>query len=159
MICNNYFHPYFPNIAYAIHPTDYALVSWWRHQTETFSALLALCAGNSPVTGEFPSQRPVTGSFDVSLVCAWINGWVNNCKAGNLRHHRAHYDVIVMLRFVMFCRCPAPVDFDHNHQAYFTGMTQQSRVHFHGIHHASPSIYITREMCPSGSINFVYFLV
>ena len=32
---------------------------------ETFSALLALCAGNSPVTGEFPSQRPVTRSFDV----------------------------------------------------------------------------------------------
>ena len=34
---------------------------------ETFSALLALCAGNSPVTGEFPSQRPVTWSFDVSF--------------------------------------------------------------------------------------------
>ena len=39
-------------------------ISWWRHQMETFSALLALCAGNSPVTGEFPSQRPVTQSFD-----------------------------------------------------------------------------------------------
>ena len=37
----------------------------WRHQMETFSALLALCAGNSPVTGEFPSQRPVTQRFDV----------------------------------------------------------------------------------------------
>ena len=32
---------------------------------ETFSALLAICAGNSPVTGEFPAQRPVTRSFDV----------------------------------------------------------------------------------------------
>ena len=32
---------------------------------ETFSALLALSAGNSPVTGEFPAQRPVTRSFDV----------------------------------------------------------------------------------------------
>ena len=38
---------------------------WWRHQMETFSALLALCAGNSPITGEFPSQRPETRSFDV----------------------------------------------------------------------------------------------
>ena len=37
----------------------------WRHQIETFSALLALCAGNSPVIGEFPSQSPVTRSFDV----------------------------------------------------------------------------------------------
>ena len=39
-------------------------ISWWR-QMETFSALLALCAGNSPITGEFPSQRSVTRSFDV----------------------------------------------------------------------------------------------
>ena len=39
--------------------------SWWRHQMETFSALLAIGAGNSPVTGEFPIQRPVTRSFDV----------------------------------------------------------------------------------------------
>ena len=39
--------------------------AWWRHQMETFSALLAICAGNSPVPGEFPTQRPVTRSFDV----------------------------------------------------------------------------------------------
>ena len=39
--------------------------TWWRHQMETVSALLALYAGNSPDTGEFPSQRPVTRSFDV----------------------------------------------------------------------------------------------
>ena len=39
--------------------------TWWRHQMETFSALLAICAGNSPVPGEFPTQRPVTRSFDV----------------------------------------------------------------------------------------------
>ena len=35
---------------------------WWCHQMETFSAF---CAGNSPVTGEFPAQRPVTRNFDV----------------------------------------------------------------------------------------------
>ena len=39
--------------------------SWWRHQMEWFSGLLALCGENSPVTGEFSSQRPVTQSFDV----------------------------------------------------------------------------------------------
>ena len=39
--------------------------TWWRHQMKTFSALLAICAGNSPVPGEFPTQRPVTRSFDV----------------------------------------------------------------------------------------------
>ena len=40
-------------------------LAWWRHQMETFSALLTLCAGNSPVPGEFPAQRPVTRSFDI----------------------------------------------------------------------------------------------
>ena len=40
---------------------------WWRHQMETFSELLALCAGNSPVTGEFPTQRPMTRGFDAFL--------------------------------------------------------------------------------------------
>ena len=40
---------------------------WWRHQMGAFSALLALCAVNSLVPGEFPAQRPVTWSFDVSF--------------------------------------------------------------------------------------------
>ena len=43
----------------------YGVNPWWRHQMETFSALLAICAGNSPVPDEFPAQRPVTRSFDV----------------------------------------------------------------------------------------------
>ena len=38
---------------------------WWRHQVETFSALLAICAGNSPLHGEFPAQRQVTRGFDI----------------------------------------------------------------------------------------------
>ena len=45
--------------------TQLSILSWWRHQMETFSALLAICAGNSPVPGEFPIQSPVTPSFDV----------------------------------------------------------------------------------------------
>ena len=48
-----------------LHRKGWQHESGGRHQIETFSALLALCAGNSPVTGEFPSQRPVTRSFDV----------------------------------------------------------------------------------------------
>ena len=40
-------------------------LSWWRHQMETFSVLMALFAGNSPVTDEFPSQRSVTWIFVV----------------------------------------------------------------------------------------------
>ena len=48
-------------------PTSSNDFSWWRHQMETFSALLAICAGNSPVPGKFPAQSPVTRSFDVSF--------------------------------------------------------------------------------------------
>ena len=71
-------------------------ISWWRHQMVIFSAFLALCAGNSPVTGEFPSQGQWRGALMLSLIYAWINGWVNNREAGDLRRHRAHYDVTVM---------------------------------------------------------------
>ena len=61
--------------------------AWWRHQMQTLSELLALCAGNSPATGEFPAQRPVTRSFDVFFA------WVNNREAGDLGRHRALHDV------------------------------------------------------------------
>ena len=62
-----------PSMAGAEETSDYHIYvitqnwpdPWWRHQMATFSALLALCVGNSPVTGEFPSQRPVTRNFDV----------------------------------------------------------------------------------------------
>ena len=64
-ILHNKYQKYNPPISYNV--TNIFLIktySWWRHQMETFSALLAICAGNSPVTGEFPAQRPVTRSFD-----------------------------------------------------------------------------------------------
>ena len=64
---------------------------------ETFFALLAICAGNSPVTGEFPSRRPVTRSFDVFFDLSLNNGWANNREAGDLRRHRTHYYVAVTI--------------------------------------------------------------
>ena len=72
------------------HPPGHT-VTWWRHQMETFSALLAFCAGNSPVTGEFFSQTPMKRSFDV-----FFDLHQNNCEAGDLRCHHARYDVTVM---------------------------------------------------------------
>ena len=50
----------FENVAVQ-HNTTWHAISWWPHQVETFSALLAICVGNSPV----PAQRPVARSFDV----------------------------------------------------------------------------------------------
>ena len=70
---------------------------------ETFSALVAHCEGNSPVTVEFPSQRPVTRSLRFSLICAWINAWVNNCEAGDLRSHRAHYVIVMWYQWWALC--------------------------------------------------------
>ena len=67
---------------------------------ETFSALPAICAGfpvNSPHKGQW------RGALMFSLICVWINDWVNNREAGDLRRYRAHYDVIVM-RW-LFCCC------------------------------------------------------
>ena len=49
------------------------LVSWWHHHMETFSTSLALCEGNLPVTGGFPSQRPVMWSFDVLFFDLHLN--------------------------------------------------------------------------------------
>ena len=72
------------------------VLAWWRHQMKTFSALLAVCAGISPVPGEFPAQGQWRGALMFSLICVWINDWVNNREAGDLRRYRAHCDVIVM---------------------------------------------------------------
>ena len=73
-------------------------VRWWRHQMEIFSALLAICAGNSPVTGEFPAQRPVTRSFDVffdprqnkRLSKQWWGRWFETPSRPLLRHCYVH---------------------------------------------------------------------
>ena len=74
----------------------HVIVSWWRHQMETFSALLALCAGNSPVPVNSPHKGQWRGALMFSLIYAWINDWVNNREAGDLRRQGGHYGVIVM---------------------------------------------------------------
>ena len=71
-------------------PVHYCQVTWWRHQMESFSALLAFCAGNSPQKGQW------RGTLMLSFICVWINGWVKHHEAGDFRRYRAHCDVIVM---------------------------------------------------------------
>ena len=69
---------------------------WWRHQMGLFSALLALYEGNSPVLVNSLHNGQWRGALMFSLICVWINDWVNNREAGDLRRHRGHYDVNVM---------------------------------------------------------------
>ena len=96
--------------------------SWWRHQMEIFSALLAICAGNSPVPGEFPIQRPVTRSFDVyfdlrpnkRLSKQWWGWWFETQSCPLWRHRNGkswfeirwmctiHFDA-VCISSVVFC--------------------------------------------------------
>ena len=65
-------------------------VPWWRHQMETFSALLALCAGKSPFPVNSPHKGQWRGALMFSLICVWINDWVNNHEASVFRRYRAH---------------------------------------------------------------------
>ena len=74
----------------------FILITWWRHQMQTFSALLALCEGNPTVIVGFPRKWQWLRYLLFSLICAWTNSWANNLDAGDLRRHRVHYDVTVM---------------------------------------------------------------
>ena len=61
-----------------------------------FRVIGPLC-GEFTGPGEFPTQRPVTRSFDVFFYLRPNKRLGNNREAGDLRRHRAHYDVNVML--------------------------------------------------------------
>ena len=69
-----------------------SITTWWRHQMETFIALLPICA----VTGEFPTQWSVTQSFDVFFDLCLNKRLSKQSWGWWLRRHRVHYDVIVM---------------------------------------------------------------
>ena len=101
------------------------LFAWLRLQMETVtrsfdiffdlrlnkrSALLALCEGNH----QSPVDSPHKNQVDF-FIRAWTNDWANNQDAGNLRSHRAHFDVIVMWWQITMCLCnwwTAVVNFD-----------------------------------------------
>ena len=82
--------------------------SLWRHQMETFSALLAICLGYSPVTSEFPAPRPATRSFGV-FFDLWLNkplskqsgGWWLQTPLPSLWRHC--YVIICIDRWGLCC--------------------------------------------------------
>ena len=64
----------------------------WKHFSRYWSFVRGI--QRSPVNS--PHKGQGRGALVFSLTCAWINSWVNNSEAGDLRRHRAHYDVILM---------------------------------------------------------------
>ena len=77
------------------HATPHHII-WWRHQMEHFPRYWPFVWGihQSPVNS--PHKGQWRGALMLSLICAWINDWVNNRGAGDLKCPRIHYDVIVM---------------------------------------------------------------
>ena len=81
----------------------------WCGSHKIFKSMMTSSNGNifpvtGPLYGEFTGKRVYSphkgkwrGALMFYLICAWINGWVNNREAGDLRRHRSHYDVIVMI--------------------------------------------------------------
>ena len=79
---------------------------------ETFSALLAFCAGNSPVTGEFPAQRTMTRSFDVffdlrldkRLSKQWWGWWFETTSHPSWRHNNDDGETSTKVYHKSYCR-------------------------------------------------------
>ena len=65
--------------------------TWWRHQIVMFSALLTPGGGIHRSSVNFPHKDQRREALMFSLICARINGCVNNRYAGDLRRHRANY--------------------------------------------------------------------
>ena len=89
-------------------------VLWGQHSLELSRVYCVLCFMKNVIKlKQFPLNWPFVRAIDqsrwipphkgqwrgalvFSLICVWINGWVNNLEADDLRRHRGHYDVIVM---------------------------------------------------------------
>ena len=88
-----------------------AVSSYWIQTLENMGNPIAIILHDDVIKWKyFPRYWPVVsgihrpphenqwrGALMFSLICAWINGWVNNREAGDLRRYRIHYSVIVML--------------------------------------------------------------
>ena len=80
-------------------------VGWNTNEKDLIVYMMTSSNGNifrvtGHLCGEFtgpPHKGQWRRALMLSLICVWINGWVNNGEAGDLRRHRAHYDVTVMV--------------------------------------------------------------
>ena len=71
--------------------------TWWRHQMEICPRYWPFVRGIHQSSANHPHKGQWREALMFALICAWINGWVNNHETGVLRRHRTHCDVIVMV--------------------------------------------------------------
>ena len=108
---------------------------WWRHQWKYFPRYWPFVRGihRSPVNS--PHKVQWRRALNVSLIYTWINDWVNNCEAGDLRRYRAHYDVIVMHikhsnTWIMCNNCQAKRVIYN-----YTDITLKPKIPLHAVYH------------------------
>ena len=109
--------------------------SSWLHFPQCLPAWVGhLSPVNSPHKGQW------RGALMFSLICVWINSWINNRETGDLKYYRAHYDIIVMIFFRVAlqalgrsCNGPNPSEaWDICVKMKVINKTQQSANHIHG---------------------------
>ena len=101
LLCNDVSHWLVASLKLALHSyVHHDDVIKWRHFPRYWPFVRGI--HRSPVNS--PHKGQWRGALMFSLTCTWINGCVNNCEAGDLRCHRAHYDVIVMMESPNLCQ-------------------------------------------------------
>ena len=105
VVCSSVIWPSYGKIVNGLQHSDADVFpgtgSWWRCEMEKFPCYWPFVWGiqlsqiNSPHKGQW------RGALMFSFICAWINGWVNNREAGDLRHYCAHYAVLVKIMFTL----------------------------------------------------------
>ena len=91
-------------MGYKEHMTGVTMNYYWIHDDviwKHFPRYWPFVGGihRSPVNS--PHKGQWRGALVFSMICAWINGQVNNREAGDLRRHPTHYGVIVMYELLL----------------------------------------------------------
>ena len=100
----------------------------WKHFPRNWPFVRGI--HRSPVNS--PHKGQWRGALMFSLICVWINYWVNNREAGDLIRHRAHYDVIVMLALQQPQGFPSANGVTRKEE-FFVPINIQNTIRFHGI--------------------------
>ena len=101
-VCSQYAKPH--HVTYSIMLPPESGLSWWHHQME--GNIFRFVRGNHRSLVDSPHKGQWRGMLMFSLICTWTNSWANDRDAGDLKRHRAHYDVTVMIPWCLKSHTP-----------------------------------------------------